>query len=577
MPPMNYRISSIFPPSNNDEFISPFTAPAIPNVRTQGNILQRPIVADSHIPRSPLPPEKLAKLANALGISAPLPKSTPPASATKRSFSIDGRATPESRAGTPTTVGRPTTSRYLIHVIPPKHFPFENRKDPEAFATFRRGTLVPLHATLQAQLAAIAREFQLPTSQGLVLFLVGENDSGREIKSHTGKGPRISEDVWKWLWTKVSDENPVLRGVGLGLSSGNSTPSEKSNGLRKLSSTAKLSSSPQAIGSVSYPLTPSPSTPSTTLFSGTSQKTGVTDEDGGSDEKQDRESASSPSSDFTTSIGDSIELDPRLLPGLGSPSMIPILAKVELDIDRKIGTWYETWCRSRRTSQKRKAKKVDAQGKLQLRITVNDKKGTISPPSSPSDDENAEYAQLSDSDDPGEREDVLTARGHKDPLADMFGTDKETWSDVQAERPDKKSKDDLALDGAALSGDIPEDREGSGVSDSEEVMALWAARNQSHLSRRQIPPPLNLVHHESDLEINVSTATPSPYYTDESTHLPYLAKRQDSVSSIDDGTNEKRLGGIYDDLELDLGADVSFLLLYLNLVLAHKISLLVRY
>ena len=108
-------------------------------------------------------------------------------------------------------------------------------------------------------------------------------------------------------------------------------------------------------------------------------------------------------------------------------------------------------------------------------------------------------------------------------------------------------------------------------------MALWATRNQSHLSRRQIPPPLNLVHHESDLEINVSTATPSPYYTDESTHLPYLAKRQDSVSSIDDGTNEKRLGGIYDDLELDLGADVSFLILYLNLVLAHKFSLSVRY
>ncbi|KAH8119999.1 hypothetical protein DFH11DRAFT_1721885 [Phellopilus nigrolimitatus] len=573
------RPLSIYPASSSDEYMSPFTAPAMPNVRTLGVSSRIPMAATADPsrvpPRSPLPPHKLAKLANALGVSTPLPALNPSLSH-KRSFSARPAgelAVPEPRSATPSAAaGRQPTSRYLIHVVPPKHFPHESRKDPKAFASFRRGSLVPLHASLKAQLSAICREYQLPTTQGLVLYLVGESDSNEGRDRRLGKGPRISEDVWKWLWMKIADEQPILRGVGLGLSSGASSPapSENPNLLRSLSLSPRVDTFPRTAKTATYPLTPSPSSPSSSSPS-TSVSTSIPTEPSGAAALVEQSNSSqlsngSPTPDTPASSLDS--LDPRFLPGLGSSSLMPVLAKVEFDVDRKVGTWYNTWSRSRKIMQKRRGKGVDSEGKLQLRITINDKTGAVSPPSSPSDEDEEGYERFGESPDEFDTEAELTARAsprRRDPLADVFGTDGEEWSNMQSERPRRKAKGDLALDGAALSAlpDLDDADSGVGVSDREEVMALWNARNHPQLRgalpRKGAPPPLNLsAHGEAGLKINIATATPSPYsagFDDESVRLPYL--RNDSQSSNgDDMYKEKRIGGIYEDLDLDLNADI---------------------
>jgi hypothetical protein len=75
------------------------------------------------------------------------------------------------------------------------------------------------------------------------------------------------------------------------------------------------------------------------------------------------------------------------------------------------------------------------------------------------------YSQLDGDDDDDELDDEeITAQfppvpGAKDPLADVFGTDADTWAEIHADnRPVRKSDPnvvDLALDGAALSEELP--------------------------------------------------------------------------------------------------------------------------
>src|ERR1700733_14458169 len=70
-------------------------------------------------PRSPLPPYKLAKLANALGVSTPIPAISSPPSP----FTVNFRRSP-----TPSTISNNTlTSKYLLHVLPPLSLPHDTQ------------------------------------------------------------------------------------------------------------------------------------------------------------------------------------------------------------------------------------------------------------------------------------------------------------------------------------------------------------------------------------------------------------------------------------------------------------------
>lgn len=331
-------------------------------------------------PKSPLPPHRLAKLANALGVSTPIPAvhnnapfmsrtllDTPPLDPVRRS------PTPSISTAASIAAYSPSVSKYLLHVIPPLHLPHESDEDlyvtpPPANASgyhtqFRRGTLVPVYSTLQAQLTAIAKEYALPNTTGLIIYLV----SSAKMSSQRGStpqielqddgdepGPRLSEEVWKHLWSRVmkaeqrEDYLPPPRSHTpniFGLSKGaQSTPFLPQDGppLRPL-----LSLSPDPVGArLQSRFPPSPSTPSTTSDLPLNIKSAPDSASSVSQSEPETPDTSTDSHSFVRN--QAIRKDSLDLPGLDSSSVIPILAKVEFDIDRRKAAWYDPWLRSRR-------------------------------------------------------------------------------------------------------------------------------------------------------------------------------------------------------------------------------------
>ncbi|KZO95920.1 hypothetical protein CALVIDRAFT_598626 [Calocera viscosa TUFC12733] len=134
---------------------------------------------------APVSPARLAKLANAFGVSTPIPPGHDTQSPHQFGFSSHSHA-------------RASATRFLIHVIPPSSLAV----DPSADAQLKRGALVPLHSTLKGQLGAVAKEYRLPSTSGMVLYLIQEDPDGPAAGV---AGPRVSDEAWKLLW------QPLLR------------------------------------------------------------------------------------------------------------------------------------------------------------------------------------------------------------------------------------------------------------------------------------------------------------------------------------------------------------------------------
>src|SRR5258706_4450042 len=96
---------------------------------------------------------------------------------------------------TSTTYNASTPSWHLLHIIPPTHLPSSSPEDDDDLdyhAQFCCGTLVAVHPTLQSQLGAIACEYTLPSTGGMILYLFAN-----------GPGPRITDEAWKRLWVRT--------------------------------------------------------------------------------------------------------------------------------------------------------------------------------------------------------------------------------------------------------------------------------------------------------------------------------------------------------------------------------------
>ncbi|GAA6054677.1 hypothetical protein JCM3770_006382 [Rhodotorula araucariae] len=125
----------------------------------------------------------------------------------------------------PTTSGMASSSRFLLTVVPPEHLPHDPphpRTNPQCSGYgppqhFRRGILVPLYPTLSSQLAAIAREYGLPSTGGLVLYLLSTTNPATQqpfpqAAGFAGDGgPRISEGAWNLLWGQLIAEEEAER------------------------------------------------------------------------------------------------------------------------------------------------------------------------------------------------------------------------------------------------------------------------------------------------------------------------------------------------------------------------------
>lgn len=335
-------------------------------------------------PRAPLPPHRLAKIANALGVSMPSPAG-PNSSSPYLSASFPGASPTISHTDLPWRVMTPSNastynvgsfasssqSKFLLHVIPPLHLlhdfdasdPLEPTPPPNAsgyHTQFRRGTLVSLQPSLHAQLNAIAKEYALPSTIGLILYLITTSPQSRQNspmpyatpisgnEDAEEPGPRISEEIWKHIWGRVlkaeREESALSRGPGsspFGLGLGLDPPGQSN--LRPLVTPMRTETpQPQPI---TYPITPSSTTSSVSDLRSHSKSTPLSSSS---------LTHSEPDTPDTSHSSDN-EILGVDLPGLNSPSIIPILAKVEFDIDRRKAAWYEPWLRGRRMTYAKRA------------------------------------------------------------------------------------------------------------------------------------------------------------------------------------------------------------------------------
>ena len=574
-------------------------------------------------PRTPLPPHRLAKLANALGVSTPLPAITLSASLLSSSqVHLSNSPSPPNidipcRSLTPSTATAlnlvsPVQSKYLLHVIPPVHLPHEadtsdstELAPPPSTASgyhtqFRRGTLVALQSTLQAQLLVIAREYALPSTMGIVLYLVTASPQSRQnspmpFASPTcdagggEPGPRLSEEIWKYIWTRVlraeRDEVIALSRSGtpnpLGLDLA-VEPNGPSQSLRPLVIPTRTEQSRP----LAHPITPSTSTGSFASDIRSHDKSAGTS------------SHSEPNTPDTSRSSDhgppGIEL-----PGLNSHSIIPILAKVEFDIDRRKATWYEPWVRNRRTkrTESRSSHRSDSRSRTLDSSSSADEKWAPydlklvqrmqKPPFLRSHHdfdeteqlENGEYALLSESPDVDAIPRMTSSLGC-DPLGDVFGTDAETWTEIHAESDSVRRKVnnpdvvELALDATSLTT-LSEQRqvESGDANDVDEVRDMMQRMSRPPLSvsipnsaeskrrstpstavgKRPMPPPLVLVPKSPTNDLVDGTTDAVGLGDKEGLSLELEQEYQRSRSPGE----EKRVGTVFEDLDLglDLGDD----------------------
>ncbi|KAG2118116.1 uncharacterized protein F5147DRAFT_566538 [Suillus discolor] len=609
-------------------------------------------------PRAPLPPHRLAKIANALGVSMPSPAG-PNSSSSYLSASFPGASPTISHTDLPWRVTTPSTasthhvgsfasssqSKFLLHVIPPLHLlhdfdasdPLEPAPPPNAsgyHTQFRRGTLVSLQPSLHAQLNAIAKEYALPSTIGLILYLITTSPQSRQnspmpyATPNSGNedaeepGPRISEEIWKHIWGRVlkaeREESLALsRGQGsspFGLGQPNLRP--------LVTPTRTETPQPQPI---TYPITPSSTTSSVSDLRSHSKSTPLSSSSLTHSEP-DTPDTSHSSDHEILGIG---------LPGLNSPSIIPILAKVEFDIDRRRAAWYEPWLRGRRMTHAKRAesrqsnqphsqphaegdgdeKRVPFDLKLVERMqnasSVPSFTASLSSREEGGTSGHDGYTPLADPTDEEVDENITTCETdicHHDPLADIFGSDADTWAEMRAESQGNQPEInpnivELALDVSSIAAMPEQEQAGDEVDDAQEVWDIMRRMSKPTLtlsipsspssqqlssppagSAKKSPPcPLILAPNDTRNSLVLHTG-PSPILSsssrDDSMNLPYehASSRGTPVSSPlagetgdDDelsldmdqeymrsrSPEEKRGGAVFEDLNLglDLGDD----------------------
>jgi hypothetical protein len=313
---------------------------------------------------------------------------------------------------------------------------------------------------------------------------------------------------------------------------------------------------------ISSPAEPPPHAPQATYPTTTAPSTPTSVSDRQSNNKSAPPSSTSVSQSEPgtpdTSVEDMVQRANFLdLPGLNSPSLIPILAKVEFDIDRRKAAWYEPWVRSRKVNhakrtESRKGNRRQESGSgdepaprehVPIELLTGKKKrdDPFGLKTEPQGDEGG-YARLSespdDSDSDSDIEDLgedVTARvsaslvGGKDPLGDVFGTDADAWAEIRAEGgpPHKYNNPNvvnLALTAAELDmlpseEFVEHDDDTKSTKEEDEVFEMLDMMGKPNLvvsipsaakdpikrssspSSRKIPPPLMLRSKDKAVEV----------------------------------------------------------------------------
>ncbi|KAG8934265.1 hypothetical protein FRC01_004046 [Tulasnella sp. 417] len=360
------------PPSTSPPF-SPNGKDTTSSVPSLAAIIP-PSPSPKFIPKKPLSPNHLIRIANALGVQVPTPIG---GAASERSTSVP-RAIANGASLSSPTIRRPssansnrinqrgvvnTATRFLLYIVPPSHLSAELVGNAGLANQFRRGSLLPLHATLPSQLTAIAREYSLPSTQGLVVYLLDikhdvMGDEGQSI-GEEWLGPRIGEEAWRLLWSGMlrAERETFERTMALqrqalspspspapapGLPPSSSAPSDLANG--DSSPAESVNSLPASSGEPSpqLPVNPPRSATLRPLLTEQLQQEAAQRASSPffSHTRSDTMRSDSPS---VSSIKTTTSAVSPLLPSL------PIVGKIEFDIDRSKATWYDNWAKRPRS------------------------------------------------------------------------------------------------------------------------------------------------------------------------------------------------------------------------------------
>jgi hypothetical protein len=396
---------------------------------------------------------------------------------------------------------------------------------------------VSLHPTLQSQLGAIAREYSLPSTGGMILYLITANND---------PGPRLTEDAWRMLWHRALQMDK-----------------DGSNG----SHIARFHS--RSIASSIHSPYPSPSTASGSPY---------------------QQSTSSLVSDTPATSDFSLDLSLDINPS----SALPILAKIEFDIDRRKAPWYDMWKNRRRTTSLSTASSLQltngnrssgtralqlpqrarstspslAEFKAKYTSPLNVKKGgrghvqLDSSEGSEDDARNGGYVQLEDNRSFKKKKKGMVHMGEftDDPLEDVFPSDQATWAQIRVRReqdedglgsPTTPKTPDIMIGGrigsAILNMDEShEDDEESLDDDAEDVIAMWKEKHKrtleltdsrspslsvsvasgvrSRSASKHVPPPLDLSKFPKGQipQVEVAPPTATSARMSINSDLPYL-------------------------------------------------------
>ncbi|KAF8076434.1 hypothetical protein FPV67DRAFT_1713683 [Lyophyllum atratum] len=104
---------------------------------------------------------------------------------------------------------RTRASKAFVIIIPPTAFTREHGQLGHTLSSGPRhrlsqGLLMPLFSTMYGQLAAIAREYNFPSTTGLCLY-------PHFVENGVTMTPRISDETWPFIWSHVFEGSPSSR------------------------------------------------------------------------------------------------------------------------------------------------------------------------------------------------------------------------------------------------------------------------------------------------------------------------------------------------------------------------------
>ncbi|SPO27820.1 uncharacterized protein UTRI_04963 [Ustilago trichophora] len=230
----------------------------------------------------------------------------------------------------------PPSPSYFVTVVPPDNFPISPESSQHERDRLQRGSLLPLYPTLGGQLWAISREFALPSLGGLMLYLADDGQGNR--------GPRIGDVAWQALWSRyfVEEEAPSTTAYkgATGL-----TPSRRSSTLAGDSFADPLSSSSAHAADLSRSTLGEGSSSRPSIPYVSSRPSPRADTLGFS--RRDVSADWSPSARSAAWSGHAPSSAGRGSASAAPFPRLPILARIEWQVDSNKASWWPSWIASR--------------------------------------------------------------------------------------------------------------------------------------------------------------------------------------------------------------------------------------